>query len=165
MKKILVMLLCMFLVLIPFAMFMSVSCIADTPPMEVVEEIAPIDETSTEMTAIQEVSGNTFTDMVTQWLKSLFYTVLITLSGYIGLQFKKFINDKTKRKIVKTCVCAVEQIYKDLHGEDKYNKVVESATDMLAERGIKITEFEIKILIESAVNEFNKPFIKEKANE
>ena len=45
-----------------------------------------------------------------------------------------------------------------LHGQDKYNKVVESVSEMLTEKGITITEIELKMLIEAAVGEFNKVF-------
>lgn len=48
--------------------------------------------------------------------------------------------------------------YKDLHGEEKYNKVVESVSEMLLEKGITITELELKMLVEAAVGEFNKVF-------
>ena len=73
----------------------------------------------------------------------------------------KYINDKTKQSVVKTCVQAIEQLYKDLHGEEKLNKVIESATDMLAEKGISITDLELRMLIESAVGEFNDNFNKD----
>ena len=109
---------------------------------------------------------NIFTQFMQEYGTTILYTVLSTvftaLAGYIGLWakslYEKYVNDKTKADVVKTCVAAVEQLYKDLHGEDKYNKVVESVSEMLAEKGITITEIELKMLIESAVAEFNKVF-------
>ena len=109
---------------------------------------------------------NIFTQFMQEYGTTLLYTLLSTvltaLAGYIGLWakslYEKYINDKTKRDVVNTCVAAVEQLYKDLHGQDKYNKVVESVSEMLAEKGITITEIELKMLIESAVAEFNKVF-------
>lgn len=59
---------------------------------------------------------------------------------------------------MKTCVRAVEQIYTDLHGEEKLNKCIEAASAMLGEKNIVITDIEIRMLIEAAVNEFNKKF-------
>ena len=88
--------------------------------------------------------------------------IITAIAGYIGVVLKnvytKYINDKTKQSVVKTCVQAIEQLYKDLHGEEKLNKVIESATDMLAEKGISITDLELRMLIESAVGEFNDNF-------
>lgn len=91
--------------------------------------------------------------------------IITAIAGYIGVVLKnlytKYINDKTKQSVVKTCVQAIEQLYKDLHGEEKLNKVIESATDMLAEKGISITNLELRMLIESAVGEFNDNFNKD----
>lgn len=96
---------------------------------------------------------------------AILYTLLTALAGYLGIWVKqlytKYVNDKTKQDVVKTCVKAVEQLYSDLHGEQKYQEVVESAVAMLNEKGITVTELELKMLIEAAVCEFNKAFEKE----
>ena len=69
--------------------------------------------------------------------------------------YKEKCNDEMKRKVVKTCCKAVEQLYKDLHGEEKYNKAVESIVAMLNEKGISITELEIKMLVEEVCADFS----------
>ena len=103
-----------------------------------------------------------FAQFINEYGTTLIYAVLTAIAGYIGLWVKslytKYANDKTKRDVVKTCVSAVEQLYRDLHGEEKYNKVVESVSEMLMEKGITITELELKMLIEATVGEFNKVF-------
>ena len=103
-----------------------------------------------------------FTQFINEYGTTILYTILTALTGYIGIWVKslytKYINDKTKQDVVKTCVSAVEQLYKDLHGEEKYNKVVESVSEMLMEKGITITDLELKMLIEAAVGEFNEVF-------
>ena len=90
----------------------------------------------------------------------IIYTVLTAIIGaigtWIGSLYKKYINDKTKESVVKTCVKAVEQIYTDIHGKEKYFKAVEAITEMLNEKGITISEFEIKMLIEASCSEFVK---------
>lgn len=95
---------------------------------------------------------------------TILYAVLTAIAGYLGVVVKrlyeKYINDKTKQAVAKTVVQAVEQIYKDLHGEDKLNKALESMSDMLAEKGIQITDLEMRMLIEAAVAEFNEAFKK-----
>lgn len=108
-------------------------------------------------------------DFITMFINdygtAILYAILTAVAGYLGIWVKqlytKYVNDKTKEAVVKTCVKAVEQLYKDLHGEEKYQEVVESAVAMLNEKGITITELELKMLIESAVCEFNKSFEKE----
>lgn len=84
------------------------------------------------------------------------------IAGYLALQLKNYISTKkendTIEKIVKVAVQAGEQMYKDYHGEEKLNLVLEGTSEMLAEKGIQISEFELKWLIESAVGEFNEVF-------
>jgi hypothetical protein len=108
-----------------------------------------------------ELYGNQIIDI----LLGLLGTALTGLFTYIGITVKnaytKHINDKTKKDVVATVVQAVEQIYKDLHGEEKLNKAIEGASDMLTEKGIAVSEIELRYLIESSVNAFNEGFKKE----
>ena len=99
---------------------------------------------------------------ISEYGTTILYAVLTALAGYIGIFAKKlytkYVNDKTKQAVAKTVVQAVEQIYKDLHGEEKLNKALEVASEMLAEKGITITDLEMRMLIEAALAEFNKAF-------
>lgn len=105
---------------------------------------------------------NFIQNFINNYGTEILYAIFTAIAGYLGIVVKnlyqKHVNDSTKKAVVKTCVQAVEQLYQDLHGEDKYNKVVESVTDMLNEKGITITDIEMKMLIEAAVGEFNKVF-------
>jgi hypothetical protein len=105
-----------------------------------------------------------FLDFINEYGTTILYAVITTIAGYIGIVVKnlyqRYVNDQTKRDVVKTVVQGVEQIYKDLHGEDKLNKALESASDMLALKGVNVTELELRMLIEAAVGEFNNAFNK-----
>lgn len=102
---------------------------------------------------------------ISEYGTTILYAVLTALAGYIGIVAKrlytKYVNDKTKQAVAKTVVQAVEQIYKDLHGEEKLNKALEAASEMLAEKGITITDLEMRTLIEASLAEFNRAFEKE----
>lgn len=102
---------------------------------------------------------------ISEYGTTILYAVLTALAGYIGIVAKrlytKYVNDKTKQAVAKTVVQAVEQIYKDLHGEEKLNKALEATSEMLAEKGITITDLEMRMLIEAALAEFNRAFEKE----
>lgn len=102
---------------------------------------------------------------ISEYGTTILYAVLTALAGYTGIVAKrlytKYVNDKTKQAVAKTVVQAVEQIYKDLHGEEKLNKALEAASEMLAEKGITITDLEMRMLIEAALAEFNRAFEKE----
>lgn len=85
-------------------------------------------------------------------------TILTGIASFIGLKIKstyeKYVNDKTKKSVVEHTVKYVEQIYYDLNGEEKLNKAIESSTELLNEKGITITELELRVLIESVCNSF-----------
>ena len=89
---------------------------------------------------------------------------LTAFAGFIGTQVKKlyekYINDKTKEAVVRTCVKAAEQLYHDLGGPEKLKKAQEGAVEMLNEKGSPISELELNLLIESVVSEFNYGFAK-----
>ena len=93
---------------------------------------------------------------------TILYAVITAIAGYIGVTlkalYKKYINDKTKRDVCRTVVKAVEQLYRDIGGKAKFAKAKQSISDMLAEKGITITELEMTMLIEAAVAEFNIGF-------
>ena len=89
-------------------------------------------------------------------------SLLAAAAAFLGNQLKrlyeKYINDKTKQSVVRTCVKAVEQLYHDLGGPEKLEKAKASAVEMLNEKGIPITDLELSMLIDSAVSEFNYGF-------
>lgn len=88
--------------------------------------------------------------------------LLTAVAGFIGAQVKKlyekYINDKTKEAVVRTCVKAAEQLYHDLGGPEKLKKAQEGVRQMLEEKGIPISELELNLMIESVVSEFNYGF-------
>lgn len=110
-----------------------------------------------------------FVEFINTYGMELLKLAATAIFGYLGLvaksMLKKFADDKTKRAVVKTVVQGVEQLYKDAGGEEKLNKAIEAASEMLAEKGITITELEIRMLIEAAVAEFNDAFNKGKKKE
>lgn len=89
-------------------------------------------------------------------------SLLAAAAAYAGAQLKKlyekYINDKTKEAVVRTCVKAAEQLYHDLSGPEKLQKAQEGVVQMLNEKGIPISELEMNLLIESVVSEFNYGF-------
>ena len=106
-----------------------------------------------------------FEEFVSTYGAEILMAVLTAIAGYIGIVVKnlytKHINDKTKESVVKTVVQGVEQIYKDLHGDEKLNVALMTASEMLSEKGIYASELELRMLIEAAVGEFNDSFNRE----
>ena len=67
-------------------------------------------------------------------------------------------RSKTKKEIVEATVKYIEQIYKGVmvSNEDKLSKAKEKALEWLNSKGLKISDTELDILIESAVNGLKK---------
>lgn len=100
----------------------------------------------------------------------ILYVIITAIFGYLGIVTKRLYkknieesDDNVKQNIVKTCVEAVEQMYKDLHGDEKLQKALEAISEILASKNITITDTELRMLIEAAVGEFNDVFNSEKA--
>lgn len=99
-------------------------------------------------------------ELLQPYLMEIIVTILTAIATYIGAKIKKIyeekVNDETKRKVVATVVKAIEQLYKDLNGEEKLEKAQENIVEMLNEKGIMITELEMNMLIEEVCNSFKK---------
>lgn len=82
----------------------------------------------------------------------------------VKLAYNKFIGDKlkeeTKEKVAELVVKYTEQVWKDLHGEEKLDKALEAFSEMLAEKGITISDLEMRVYLESALAGFNNAFKK-----
>lgn len=86
--------------------------------------------------------------------------IVTAVAGYIGISIRnlarRYIDNDEKRAVASTVVKFVEQVYTDIHGNDKLNKALEQAESIFAEKGIYIGSAELRALIEAAVNEMNK---------
>lgn len=91
-------------------------------------------------------------------------TALTAVAGWLAVKVKTWWEakqkDETISKVVKTAVQAVEQMYKNCHGQEKLDLALQGASEILASKGIAVSEFELKYLVESAVGEFNDVFNK-----
>jgi LL-H family phage holin len=103
-------------------------------------------------------------DILFEFLKPIF----LAIAGFFGYQvailIKRYVDKQTlaqKQELVAIAVKMVEQMYKELDGEEKYNKAVEWVTAEATRLGIKITENEMRGLIESAVKTFKDQFAKQ----
>ena len=99
-------------------------------------------------------------EFLAQYGMEIISTAVMAIFGFVGIclknVIKKFSDERTKEQVCKTVVKAVEQMYSDLTGTEKYEKAVENITDMLTEKGISATELEVQMLIESCVKEMKE---------
>lgn len=100
-----------------------------------------------------------FKEFLTSQALEIIFVFIATILGVVGIRAKTMLSDfldtKTKVIVIDNVVKAVEQMYKDLHGEEKLEKAVEKVEDILNDKGIPISGSEMRVLIESAVQQFN----------
>ena len=102
----------------------------------------------------------THAELLGSYVLPVLAAALTALAGFVGAQLKnlyrRWVDDKTKEAVVRTCVKAVEQLYRDVGGPEKLERAREGIRQMLEEKGIPITQLEMDMLIESVVSEFNQ---------
>lgn len=78
----------------------------------------------------------------------------------LGTEKVKRIQEElaAKQELATMAVRFVEQVYRDLHGEEKYNKAAEWLAARAREQGLKLTADEIKGLIEAALRQLKDAF-------
>lgn len=94
--------------------------------------------------------------------KEILGTILVALAGVVATTFKRlatrYVNTEIKRNVAYTVVQGIEQLYYGLSGPDKLAKAMVAAANMLTAEGIKVTDLELRMLLEAAVGEFNEVF-------
>ena len=78
------------------------------------------------------------------------------LGNKIKIAYEEKVNTQIKKQMVQLTVEYVEQVYKAMDGEEKLQKAIEQASMVLAEKGILISEVELRMLIEAAVYGLNQ---------
>lgn len=103
-------------------------------------------------------------EFINEYGVELLMAILTALAGFIGTQLKKLyeqkVNTEVKKKTAEMVVKAVEQLYSNLDGSEKFYKAFATLNEMLEAKGIVVTELECEMLIESVVSEFNKKWEK-----
>ena len=71
-------------------------------------------------------------ELLSTYVLPLLAAALTARAGFVGTQIKnlyrRWVDDKTKEAVVRTCVKAVEQLYRDLGGPEKLEKAMDACT-------------------------------------
>lgn len=101
------------------------------------------------------MEGNDVLNQLMPVIITALSTIITALAGYIATSIKnaytKKVNNETAKAVVDDVVKFVQQVYADLNGPEKLQMAIQQASTILQEKGIKITDTEINMLIESAV--------------
>lgn len=100
-------------------------------------------------------------ELMTQLQPLIINAAVVIITG-VGAAVGKWVHNwvkqkadtEEKQKVVETTVKYVQQVFKDLDGEAKLEKAQETIVEQLNEKGIKITDLELRVMIEAAVNSF-----------
>jgi LL-H family phage holin len=102
-------------------------------------------------------------------LEGLLYTVGTIIAGYLITLLHKWLGTTNMKKIqqeiethqelAKLVVSAVQQIYTNLHGSEKLAQATKMLSDLLANKGIKLSADEIHMLIESTLKGLKQEFV------
>ena len=97
--------------------------------------------------------------------------VIVVIGVFMGIVTQKtasFLNSKgfivkleNNKELAKIVVNAVQQTYKELNGAEKLNAAKSEFIRLANEKGIKVSENEMNLLIESTVKEMKEAVEKE----
>lgn len=93
---------------------------------------------------------------VLKLLTTIFSIVITIILANVKNVYQKKISDETKRNVIKTVVNAIEQIYKDMSGDEKLQKAKENIINILEEKNITISELEMNMMIEEICKSIKK---------
>ena len=106
--------------------------------------------------------NNIILEILNTYGLELLKAIVMLIAGTLGLILCKlatrYLNTETKRTLARTGVMFVEQVFKDLHGEEKMAKFLDYAAARLKSYGIKFDAEEMKALAEAFLAEFNNAF-------
>lgn len=111
-------------------------------------------------------------------LLEILTTILVALAGYLGLLLKNWLIRKTQlaqqeinreqwvmlENIMKHAVQFVEQTARELKPKEKYDMAVQAIVTIASQKGLELTEEQMKVVTESFVNQFY-PHIEEVVKE
>ena len=93
-----------------------------------------------------------------QVMEAALYIVAIVIGVMAGKYVKPLLRNKVVEVFARNAVLFVEQVYKDLHGDDKLNMALERLSASLKKWKINISVEEMKFMLEAAVAKFNDAF-------
>lgn len=82
-------------------------------------------------------------------------TIVTAVFAYLAVRIKtkleEKLNTQAKKEVAEATVNYIQQVYSALDGKEKLQKALETATEWLESKGIKVSEAEMTILIEAAI--------------
>jgi uncharacterized protein YneF (UPF0154 family) len=80
------------------------------------------------------------------------------LGGLLRVFWQEKITSSTLRDVAKTCVSAVEMMYRDAKGEEKLKEALALSGEILRNKGISVADEELRVMLEAALAELKGAF-------
>lgn len=95
-------------------------------------------------------------EIITTYLVPALFTLLTGILTWIGTKIKNIIEEKVRsdkaKDIIYDVVKYTEQTCKNLTGTEKFEISMQEASEWLNSKNIELSDYELRIMIESAVN-------------
>lgn len=89
----------------------------------------------------------------------IIHSIVMGIFSYIALdikkEYKKHMQDKIKKDVVDKVCHYVNEVYQNSTGENKLNIAITSANEILKEKGITISDLELKVLLYNSIRVIN----------
>ncbi len=99
--------------------------------------------------------NNILIDFTKEYGLNIIHSIIMGILSYIALDIKKvhkkYVQDKTKKDVVKMVCNYVNEVYPTSTSEDKLNIAFNSAREILKEKGITISDLELKVLLHNSI--------------
>jgi hypothetical protein len=100
--------------------------------------------------------------ILSECLVSVLGVILTALAARLGKQMGKVWRERAQseavQSVAKSCVAAVEQMYRELGGEEKLERALHFCETLLTEKGISISAEGMRIALEAALCEWKGAF-------
>ena len=102
---------------------------------------------------------NILIDFTKEYGLDIVHTIVMGIFSYIAWDIKKVhkknVQDKTKKEVVKMVCNYVNEIYPNSSISEKLNEASSGTMEILKEKGIVISDLELKVLLHNSIYEMN----------
>ena len=103
--------------------------------------------------------NNILIEFTKEYGLDIIHSIVMGVLSYIALdikkEYKKYIQDKTKKEVVEKVCNYVNEVYPNSNGGDKLNTAITSTKEILKEKGITISDLELKVLLYNSIHIIN----------
>ena len=90
-------------------------------------------------------------EFISQYGFAIIHIFFLSIVSYVSFSIKKIlkkhVDDKTKKEVIVTVCVAINKLYPNLNNDEKFNKIIFNCEQILKEKGIIISDLELRMYI------------------